>query len=228
MKSWFRPARNAPISFMERGREGRVSAAAIRDGALTEDTIMNLSHRLGLTMLIGLGVAGAVFAQSATPRAHGAPRPATAAKAATPRDDRDLMDDDDDMGSAHMGVMERMGGGRPGWRAMMGGRMARRAEIARDLQLTDAQRDQITTIRERQTRRGIQQRGKLAEARLDLRQLLRDDHADRARLDHQVETLVQLRSDLMKSRLETLVEMRSVLTPDQRKKLRDELGGGRL
>jgi Spy/CpxP family protein refolding chaperone len=125
----------------------------------------------------------------------------------------DLMD----MGPAGLKVP---GSGRGIAAERMRSMMARRAEVARQLALTDAQRDRIEAIRERQRRTAIEQRARLQLARLDLRSLLRADVVDRSAMEAKVDELSRLEAQARKARIQSMLEVRSVLTAEQRKKLR--------
>jgi Spy/CpxP family protein refolding chaperone len=96
-----------------------------------------------------------------------------------------------------------------------------RAELARALKLTDAQKEKLGDLRERQLRKGIQARADLALARLDLRKLLRGERPNLTAVDAQIDRIARLRADLAKSRIATLLEMRSLLTPEQQRLLRE-------
>ncbi len=118
-----------------------------------------------------------------------------------------------------------MGPGRGG-QGMHGGPMMgqQRAQLLRELKLTDSQREKLRDLRERQMRKGIQARADLALARLDLGKLLRADRPSLASVDAQIDRIARMRADLAKSRVATLLEMRAVLTPEQLKVLRDRHG----
>ena len=121
-------------------------------------------------------------------------------------------------------------GDRPG---PMMGRLERRGAMMRELDLTPEQRDRIAGIRERQARRAIQQRADLQTGMLDLRKLMRAERPDRVAIDRQIDTVARLRGGLHKFQVETLLDVRSVLTPEQQGKLREQrmdgcrMGAGR-
>ena len=100
-----------------------------------------------------------------------------------------------------------------------GGRRLER--LAKELDLTGAQRTKIREAGERQMRRGIQERADLEIARLDLRQLVRADKPDQTAIDAQVDRIAGMRAQLQKERLATMLDMRSMLTDAQRAKLRE-------
>lgn len=89
------------------------------------------------------------------------------------------------------------------------------------LDLTDAQRERLAAIHERQARRGIQARADLQLARLDLRKLMRAEAPNTAAINAQIDRLARMRADLQKSHVATRLEARAVLTPEQRKQLRE-------
>jgi Spy/CpxP family protein refolding chaperone len=186
------------------------------------------SLRIAITLLVLIAAATAAVAQTA-PRAARAPQPARPVAPASDRHWSDADDDDDDHANpgllGGMGMGPGMRGGALRMRAGMARMRVRRAELERELRLTDPQRNRIEEIRSRQMHYGIEQRAKIAEARLGLMELMRDDHADRAKLERQADEIVRLRSQLDRARIQMLLDMRSVLTPDQRKQLRDELQG---
>lgn len=121
---------------------------------------------------------------------------------------------------AEDGMRERgpMGHGR---RAMM----ERMRGMDRILDLTREQRDRIAQIRDHEQRQMIRQRADLATARLDLRRLLRDERIDRAAIDRQIDAMARLRAEMAKARIGTMLEIRGVLTPEQRQKARERRMG---
>ena len=93
--------------------------------------------------------------------------------------------------------------------------------LAKELDLTGAQRTKMREAGERQMRRGIQERADLAISRLDLRQLVRADKPDQRAIDAQVDKIAGMRAQLQKERLAMMLEMRSMLTDAQRSKLKE-------
>lgn len=128
------------------------------------------------------------------------------------------------MGGRHMGPGGKhgmrggpgMGPGGPG--GMRGGMM--HARLAQ-LDLSASQRERLATIRESQQRKGIQMRADLQLARLDMAKLMRAENPDQSALNGQIDRLARLRADAAKARLSGHLEMRSVLTSEQIKKLRE-------
>ena len=142
-------------------------------------------------------------------------------------------DDDDDIGSGPgfgMGGPGRgmgMGPGRGRGLHRMGGRgpgQRLHAALA-ELDLSDAQREKLAAIHDRQRRKAIPVRAGIETAMLDLHQLLRVDDPDQGAIDRQIDEVAGLRADLRKAQLASLLEARSVLTAEQRKKLRGHFPG---
>lgn len=88
-----------------------------------------------------------------------------------------------------------------------------------ELGLSGQQKDRIEAIRDAQRREGIEVRRDLELAQLDMRKLMRDDAPDRRAIESQIDRIAALRARLQKSRVGTMLEVRDVLTPQQRQKL---------
>ena len=92
-----------------------------------------------------------------------------------------------------------------------------------ELDLTPAQREHIAERRDR-----IQKSAEIRIAELDLRSLMRAEKPDGRAIDEQIDKIAGLRADLQKTQVRTMLEIRSMLTPQQREKLRDlRMRGGR-
>ncbi len=92
------------------------------------------------------------------------------------------------------------------------------ARIFAQLDLSDAQREKLADIRERQMRADIQTRADLATGMLDMRKLMRAEKPDKAAIDRQIDRLSALRATQQKARVGSMLEARAVLTPEQQKK----------
>ena len=99
----------------------------------------------------------------------------------------------------------------------------RRAEFLKELQLTDAQKKDLGTIRFDAQKQSIAQRAALATARLELRQLLRSPAPDKAAIEKKIRELSELRTRASLARVDRIFAMRNVLTPEQRSKVRDRI-----
>ena len=129
-----------------------------------------------------------------------------------------------DRGGMH--GMRGMRGGKGRHGRMGAGMRGHRQDVMARLDLSDRQKEQIQGIRQENQRRMIPINARLQEARLDLRQLMQADSPNQARIDAAIDRMADLRAEAHKARLATHLEIRSVLTEEQRKKLREQ-GHGR-
>jgi len=95
------------------------------------------------------------------------------------------------------------------------------------LDLTDAQREKLADLHERQQRKAIQARADMQLARMDLRKLMQADAPSATAIHAQIDRLTRLQSDMRKSRVSTYLEARALLTPEQQKQLKEQRGSGR-
>jgi len=129
-----------------------------------------------------------------------------------------------DGGGMGMGAGMGMGPGRGGRHGM-----GRGMGYLKQLDLTEQQEDRIEAIHDKQRRSAIEIRKNLELAQLDMRKLMRADTPDRRAIETQVDRMSGLRGQLQKSQVNSLLDVRGVLTPEQLQKLeqlRSE-GGGR-
>lgn len=146
--------------------------------------------------------------------------------------------DDDDLGDdAERRIVIRRGAGlRDGMRMGRGRGMHRGMGMGRGmglgpgrgfaaLDLTDAQRDRMADLHERQQRKAIQARADMQIARMDLQKLMKADAPSATSINAQIDRLARMRADMQKSHVATLLEARSLLTPEQRKQLREARPG---
>lgn len=104
--------------------------------------------------------------------------------------------------------------------------------LAKELNLTAEQKKKLEDIRFSQQRKAVSMRADVQVAEMDLRQLMRAERPDQRAIEAQIDKIADLRATLQKSRVATLLEMRSVLSPEQLKKWRElrterpGLGGG--
>jgi Spy/CpxP family protein refolding chaperone len=89
------------------------------------------------------------------------------------------------------------------------------------LDLTEAQRKRIEEIVDRQMRQSIKARADLRVAELDLRKLMRADVPDRRAIESQIDRIGVMTSGMKKARVGAMLDMRSVLTDEQRKQLQE-------
>ena len=90
---------------------------------------------------------------------------------------------------------------------------------AEELGLSAETRDAIREIVEDSHEEGESLREDVSSARLRLHELLAEDPVDRDRVIEQVERIGELRTESQKHRIETMLEIRALLTPEQREAL---------
>ena len=88
------------------------------------------------------------------------------------------------------------------------------------LGLTDQQTSQLRQIVVDAEESSIKTRADLAVREIELRELLRSDNPDRGAALKKVQELSNLRGEMMKEHVEALLAAKSVLTPEQQKKIR--------
>jgi len=142
-----------------------------------------------------------------------------------------------DHGGPRGGGMQRGWGHRGGWGTDGGGfwmggpemMLLRGGEgpLAQKLSLSTDQKKKLHDIGDRMARQAIRRRSDIELAMLDLRNLLREDNPDQARVDRQIDQIANLRAEQAKAAVGARLEARQVLTRDQREKLRDWTPPGR-
>jgi Spy/CpxP family protein refolding chaperone len=107
-------------------------------------------------------------------------------------------------------------------------RMERRAEMRhrheqmlRELDLTKEQREKVAELRERAERSAIRLRADLQTSRLDLRRMVRAERADRMAINRQIDRIAQMRAEMEKARVAAMLDIRDLLTPEQRERTRE-------
>lgn len=135
-------------------------------------------------------------------------------------------------GHGPMMMHARHGGPMPGGPGMgMHGRGKRGAFIEHllaagdQINLTDAQRDKLRQIRRSSPAALMPKRQAVAEAQLDLHDVVDKDKADAAELRRAHDKVLKARSDLAAATFDLRVQVREMLTPEQRQKIRDHLRG---
>jgi Spy/CpxP family protein refolding chaperone len=93
-------------------------------------------------------------------------------------------------------------------------------EVLESLGLSEAQRTQIERIHDEGVRTTARTEADLTVAELDLRRAVEADKPDRAAVDAAIERVASLRTSLFKARVASWIDVRAVLTPAQRSKLR--------
>ena len=93
------------------------------------------------------------------------------------------------------------------------------------LNLTDEQTKKFEDIHYQHQKKAITMRAEIESARLDLGRLMRADEPDRRAIEAQIDKVSQARVGLEKDRVGQMLEMRALLTPEQRKTWREMHGG---
>ena len=120
------------------------------------------------------------------------------------------------------------GGGRAGGRGGPGAPGAA-LPLLRDLNLTDAQREQIRAFTEQRRTQGGDPRRKIVDLDRQLQVALFADAPDRQKIDDLKTALAAATSEELTARIELQSHIAEILTPEQRAQAREALGksGGR-
>jgi len=94
------------------------------------------------------------------------------------------------------------------------------------LNLEPAQREQIQAILDAAKPQREQMRAQLESARERMHELMKQDQPDETVIMQQADTLGQLQTEAHKSVLHTLLQVRALLTPEQRTQLEDLMPRG--
>ncbi len=128
---------------------------------------------------------------------------------------------------AHLGGLRMRTGGPEGFGFERGHEMGQRLLAMLDndrvkayLNLTEPQAQKLRQIVVDAEKSGVQTGAQLAVRGIELRELLRADLPDRDAVMKKVEELSSLRGQMMKQHVQALLDAESVLTPEQRKKVR--------
>lgn len=130
---------------------------------------------------------------------------------------------DDDHGGAGPGMHGRMRG--PGMHRGGHGRASLHRRFA-NLDLTEQQRDKMRDIHDAAQRKNIQREADMKLARLDLHKLMSADSPNSQAINTQIDKLSKLRGDAMKAHIDTYMQARALLTPEQLQKLKEPPAAG--
>lgn len=87
------------------------------------------------------------------------------------------------------------------------------------LVLTDEQRKKIEDISFNVRKTAIQQQAALQLQKLELERMMRADNPDRAAIDKKIPEVVQAQTAIMRARINALMDVRAVLTKEQRDRI---------
>jgi len=91
------------------------------------------------------------------------------------------------------------------------------------LGLSDKQIDSLKAIRTRVEKDTIKKRADLQLARVDLRELLHKDQVDMKAVEASLKKVESVRTDLKLAHIKAREEIKAILTPEQRKKLKEDI-----
>jgi Spy/CpxP family protein refolding chaperone len=115
------------------------------------------------------------------------------------------------MGGSDHGFMEMRGTEHGMWRHLL------------RLGLDDKQKEAIKDISSRTMKDTIRKRADLLIAALELREILHKDTVDLSAAEAKLKQMESLRTDLRLSHIKAMEEIKANLTPDQRKKLKEDM-----
>jgi Spy/CpxP family protein refolding chaperone len=126
------------------------------------------------------------------------------------------------------------GGARPGLRAAMprgpmagpnqdgaGLRMLRRPDVQKELGITDEQRKKLEDLAFNAEKAAIQGRAGMQVAWLELARIESAENPDRAAIDKKIQEISQAQASLMRAEINARLDVRSLLTKEQREKLQN-------
>lgn len=106
-------------------------------------------------------------------------------------------------------------------RGMRGNRIEHLLAMSEEINLTDAQRDKLRQIRRASPAALMPKRQAVMEAQMDLRDAMDNEKADTAALRKAHDKVLKARTDLAAAMFDLRVQVREVLTPEQRQKLHE-------
>ena len=91
------------------------------------------------------------------------------------------------------------------------------------LNLTEAQQTQVNKLRVDFQKKQIQSQAKIRLARLDLSQLLQADKPDRGAIEKGIRDVSSIETEAKLARLDHMLAVRALLTPEQQKIWKEEM-----
>ena len=107
-----------------------------------------------------------------------------------------------------------MGDGNPMWKHLM------------SLGLDDKQKDALKSLRTKMIREMAKRMADKQVAGIELQDLLDKDSVDMKSVEASMKKSESLKTDMLLARIKAREEMKSILTPDQRKRLKEMMDGG--
>jgi Spy/CpxP family protein refolding chaperone len=99
--------------------------------------------------------------------------------------------------------------------------------VARDLNLTADQQNQIRTVVQEYRKKLVDVRAETEKAEIDVEQAFNDDVLDQRKAGESIERLVAARGEMTRSISQMSLRLRAILTPDQWRELQKRRGAMR-
>ncbi len=103
----------------------------------------------------------------------------------------------------------------------------RHGTFGEHLDLSEEQRKQIKSVRREAARKHIQQQADVRLAHLDLQALMEAEEPDRKEIHAQLKKIAKLQGDMRITQVDQRLDIRELLTPDQRQKAKKMRPQGR-
>jgi len=120
-----------------------------------------------------------------------------------------------EMGHQEMEGMRGMrGGGHPMWKHLMG------------LGLDEKQKEAVKAIQNKEMKAMIQKRANRQIAKVELREILAKDPVDMKAVEAKLKQIEGIETDMRLAHIRTMEDVKELLTPDQKKKMREMIEMG--
>lgn len=104
-------------------------------------------------------------------------------------------------------------------RTQLHGKHLHKKHLIAELNLTDDQKERITTIRNGHKEKMEPQRKELRQLRTEIAEMKRSEQPDTKKIDAMIDRSAGMRAEMEKSRIRTEMQVEAVLTPEQKKEL---------
>jgi Spy/CpxP family protein refolding chaperone len=101
--------------------------------------------------------------------------------------------------------------------------MLENEQVRTELGITDQQAERLRQIAVDTEKSAVRTRAEIAVRNMELRELLRADKPEREAVMKKVQEISDLRGQIMKQHMESLLATKTVLTPEQQRKMRARL-----
>jgi len=121
----------------------------------------------------------------------------------------------------------RGGEGGPSMRGP-GGPGGKGPRMAEELGLTEEQMSKMRDIHSKNRKTMIDQKATIQKAMLDLTDELQKEKPDKAAVEKSIEQIVKTKADIERAKLNSMVELSALLTPEQKKKAAEKMVNSQL